>query len=923
MFCFLLAAELTLGSLSTPAQAEASEITTPETEKGAEASEITTLETKAEEAAEPTDSTPPPEKTEGEPEANEQKQETTEPEEPNPPDTENTCICRSRCDNDNVNKECLVCAGGPDKCTYEEEPPADEQPTEEPPVEEPLVEEPPQCTCIILCTEDSIDTGCPVCVEDSSLCTPVTVTEEAPQVQLLSDLEEEPNPLADEPSAEQCICTTLCTEGNIIDACTVCTKDRSLCMAFQDETEGTPRLYYRKVEGGVKVVKHNSYYSPDFYKTLEIPNKVSYDNNTEYFVVGIDDGAFWDCTALQSVTIPNTVTEIGQSAFRNCRNLETVTIPNSVTKIGEAAFFVCKSLNTITIPESVKVIGDHAFNLCEKLETLVITDGVETIGYASFGDCDALKTLSIPDSVTRIGDFAFSHCATLENVKLPEHINFICEGTFFDCINLTKITIPGSVSKICVRAFYQCPNLSTVTILNGSVTLDQNAFQDCTGLTSLYIAIKKDSIGTPDTAGGNPFTNCPAGHLYLTADGKNPLDAPAFTTAKNAYDQTGDAQHDNGTDADGRWWDWIISEAPTPTTYTVTIKAMLDGHEWNESEHGKKTFALSKDDGKTYITDLTAVENGTYSIYEIIETPEQTAARAVSYVNTGISMTVDKDNTNAVVNYYTATFYDGSVLYDKKIVVENMRFDPPLPPTKDGHTFGGWKTRDGGDFNFEGGLAGEKDFFASWTAEEPEPDNPGGGGGGGDTDPDNPGGGGGSDPDDSDDDHSGGGTSDSGSGSGGSGGGSGSGGSGGGSDTGNSGDNNSGGSSTESTNLSADSSLPEAGASAKAADTVSNTNTNVSGSRPGEPKTGDASHLEVYASIAMIAGFVYLILYLMDGMKGMSEEEKNRRIAALLGWAKRGRAKTLRRYIAITAVFFMLAYYHAFGKRAALEWQKA
>ncbi len=285
LFCFLLAAELTLGSLSTPAQAEASEITTPETKTEAEASEIATPETKAEDASAPADTTPPPEKTEEEPEADKQEpettepgkqeQETTKPEITNPPITDNTCICSSRCDIDNVNKECLVCAGGPDKCTYEEEPPADEQPTEEPPVEEPLVEEPPQCTCIILCTEDSIDTGCPVCVEDSSLCTPVTVTEEAPQVQLLSDLEEEPNPLADEPSAEQCICTTLCTEGNIIDACTVCTKDRSLCMAFQDETEGTPRLYYRKVEGGVKVVKHNSYYSPDFYKTLEIPNKLS------------------------------------------------------------------------------------------------------------------------------------------------------------------------------------------------------------------------------------------------------------------------------------------------------------------------------------------------------------------------------------------------------------------------------------------------------------------------------------------------------------------------------------------------------------------------------------------------------------------------------------------------------------------------
>ncbi len=549
--------------------------------------------------------------------------------------------------------------------------------------------------------------------------------------------------------------------------------------------------------------------------------------------------------------------------------------------------------------------------------------------------------------------------------------------------------------------------------------------------------MKRVILATTDetTFAGSPADrpDRPCNLTFLAEDG-NALNASTYSAAKTAYDQA------DGTE-DGKWYGWTISEAPPArVTYTVTIQAQLNGIPWNEfpwdgdpwnkvpwsgSDHPKKSFALRNADGDTYHLTADAdaegkysltVVDGEYTVWEIIETPEQTAAREISYRPANV--TVDRDHPNATVNYYTATFYDGSVLYDNRtdqrpqIVLEGTCVaKPPNPPDKSGLSFDKWKTEDdkgNTDFNFaETKLTAPTNIYASWKAtaeepvtyhitakahgegsispegdievtkgmnytftieantdyriesvitdsfnhgaidsytftnvekdhtidayfvkkaetgsgDEPGPDTPGGGGGG--TDPDNPGGGGGSDPDDSDDDHSGGGSSGGGtSGNGSDAGGSGGGTSGSGSDAGSSGGGISGGGgSTDSTNLSADSSLPGASASAKAADTVSGTN--VSGSRPGEPKTGDASHLEVYASIAMIAGFVYLILYLMDGMKGMSEEEKNRRIASLLGWAKRGRARTLRRYIAITAVFFVLAYYHAFGKQAALGWQKA
>ncbi len=867
-------------------------------------------------------------------------------------------------------------------------------------------------------------------------------------MQLLSDLEEEPQSRA---------------EGE----------------PFQDETLSTPRLYYRMVEGGVEVTFHDSYLSPDFYNTLEIPNKVKY--GTEYSVVSIDHDAFHGCTALQEITIPATVTEMGysvfegctgltkvsfsdginisvidKSTFSGCTKLTNITIPESVTTIQSLAFEGCTSLPTINIPQGVTTIYLGTFSGCTGLQTIVLPKTVTTIEDQAFMDCTYLESITIPKTVTKIGNSAFFKCNSLKSVQLPD-ITLLDNLSFAMCNGLTEITIPRSVTQTSDGALGSCKNLKKVTILNDSIWLDRLPFAGCTNLASLSIAVKSNSSVTPARADDHSFDGCPADLnlscrlTFLTEDGLKPLDkntTPTFEKAKEAYDLI------DGTE-DGKWWGWIISEdseepePPAPATYTVTIQAQLNGIPWNEfpwdgdpwnkvpwsgSDHPKKSFALRNADGDTY--DLTAdadaegkysitVADGEYEICERIETPEQTAAREISYRPANV--TVDKDHPNATVNYYTATFYDGSDLYDNRtdqrpqIVLEGTCVaKPPNPPDKSGLSFDKWKTEDKGstDFNFASPLIGEAakatNIYASWKAEEPKsyfitakageggfispkgiievpegtdraftirantgyriksvyvdeedlgaltlytfpsvsrnhtieavfektepgggdepgPDTPGGGGG---TDPDNPGGsggGGGSDPDDSDDDHSGGGSDAGGSGGGNSGGGtsdsgsdtgsSGGGNSGGGSDTGSSGGSISDGGSAGSTNISAGSSLPEAGGSAKVTNAVSGAS--VSGSRPGEPKTGDASHLEVYASIAMIAGFVYLILYLMDGMKGMSEEEKNRRIASLLGWAKRGRAKTLRRYIAITAVFFVLAYYHAFGKQAALGWQKA
>lgn len=106
---------------------------------------------------------------------------------------------------------------------------------------------------------------------------------------------------------------------------------------------------------------------------------------------------------ITSVTIPNTVTSLGNNAFDSCGLLTSITIPSSVTTIGNNAFQSCKGLTSLTIPSSVTTIGSYAFYACNGLTSITISNGVTSIDGQAFGDCKGLKTLTIPSSVTNIG----------------------------------------------------------------------------------------------------------------------------------------------------------------------------------------------------------------------------------------------------------------------------------------------------------------------------------------------------------------------------------------------------------------------------------------------------------------------------------------------------------------------------------------
>ena len=162
-------------------------------------------------------------------------------------------------------------------------------------------------------------------------------------------------------------------------------------------------------------------------------------------MTSIGDGAFWNCSNLTSITIPNGVTSIGDHTFYQCWNLTSITIPNSVTSIGDGAFSGCFNLTSITIPNSVTSIGEYVFSQCFKLSFITIPNSVTSIGENAFCYCSSLTSVTIPNSVTSIGEDAFQGCSSLTSVasKMKTPIK-IGKWTFTNRANATLYVLKGS-----------------------------------------------------------------------------------------------------------------------------------------------------------------------------------------------------------------------------------------------------------------------------------------------------------------------------------------------------------------------------------------------------------------------------------------------------------------------------------------------
>ena len=212
----------------------------------------------------------------------------------------------------------------------------------------------------------------------------------------------------------------------------------------------------------------------------------------------IGDYAFSDCPRLTSITLPEGVTSIGDYAFESCESLQSVILPDSVTHLGEKIFGRFDNqlnLASCRLSNSLTVVDDCLFSNCKKLTTVNIPDHAESIGDYVFFNCYSLTDITLPETLKSIGDSAFSHCNSLTGITIPESVTSIGPNAFAFCERLTGITIPGNETKIGYDAFLDCTSLSEVVLQPGVTSIGNGAFRQCNHLTGIIIPDGVTSIG--------------------------------------------------------------------------------------------------------------------------------------------------------------------------------------------------------------------------------------------------------------------------------------------------------------------------------------------------------------------------------------------------------------------------------------------
>ena len=330
---------------------------------------------------------------------------------------------------------------------------------------------------------------------------------------------------------------------------------------------------------------------------------------------------------MTSITIPSSVTSLGNYCFSWCSNLTSITIPSSVTSLGESCFRYCSGLTSITIPSSVTSLSNECFYNCSGLTSITIPSSVTSLGNNCFESCSGLTSITIPSSVTSLGYWCFSYCSGLTNITIPSSVTYLGSKCFGFCSKLEKATFQGNLPYNTI----DCGLLSTCIFYVPKAYLQD--YKDALGSKYSYIYASKDS----ESGEEKPNEQCAVPTISYT-DGKLTF-ASATPNAEYHYtitdtDMASDAYSKDGivklsaaynisayATADG----YKPSDKATATLYWV--EANLQNNPTNINQTATRGIIVTSNDG---IVTLSGLNNDETVRFYTVDGKQLGAAKAVN-----------------------------------------------------------------------------------------------------------------------------------------------------------------------------------------------------------------------------------------------------------------------------------------------------
>ena len=282
-----------------------------------------------------------------------------------------------------------------------------------------------------------------------------------------------------------------------------------------------------------------TYFDKKYTGDIVIPSTVTTKKNgAVYNVTSIESNAFSNCTEMTSLTIPNSITNIGNRIVTGCSNLVSIVleegnptydsrencnaiietasnrlttgckvskIPNGITTIGIGAFQNCASLTSISIPNRVTTIGESAFQGCTGLTSIIIPDGVTSLGSDVISGCSGLTSVYLGKGLVKIPNYFFKGCNNLKTVEINNNTivsknydpNITEEDNlswlFFDS-NIEKVILGEDVTSIGYKAFFGS-TITSLKMTDNIKTIEDYAFMECSELTSVELSNSLTDIG--------------------------------------------------------------------------------------------------------------------------------------------------------------------------------------------------------------------------------------------------------------------------------------------------------------------------------------------------------------------------------------------------------------------------------------------